>query len=355
MLRRFGVTGFSVCYAPAGDAGTAGGGGGAAVAELPAGGAGGGDAGDGQAADAGDADAGDGGAALGDEFNDDDLLGDDDDAQQQTRTAEEQIAAMRRANKKLRKQVLKSRTLNERVKGVDLDTLMARDRQLRSLEEAARRNPRLRALLSEDTAAGDEPDRSTRRQENALPALPTAFTAETLGFDPNDGTANRVLATAIQHVAELSRTVAELKRLTPTVQNLERSVSARTASEERQEWEGALSSLDAALKEHMPGNTVVARFARDAMVGAFHSRANHKQSPKAIVKGYIDDLVKSGQLSKKQGAQATASVQSRMAAHNQTLPKSPAGGGAPASAQGNQRPTLKDIHKRLRTGQIGPR
>jgi hypothetical protein len=298
------------------------------------------DSGAGPAQDAGPDDA---------EPSDDDILF-EEDAPSSTRTAEEQIAALRKSNNRLRRRFAKAKPIVDRVRDLNLDELTARARQYDALEEAARRNPRLRALLYNDSDdPADTPAERPASSSSKLPPLPAEFTAESLGFDPAESTANRVLATAIQHVAALSQQVATLQRLQPTVQSLERDVRARTATEEAGAWRAALTSLEEKLKAAAPGNELVVTLARDAFVGAYQTRGSHRRSPQQVVDHYLGQLAKAGQISKKTQQVVSAGVQSRIAEHNRSLPKSPAGGGSPAPAAGNTRPTLKDIHRKLRT------
>jgi hypothetical protein len=346
MLRLGGLFGV-LCDAPDGNAG----GGSATQTADPTGGVP-----DGGDASAGDADGGDLPPDGDDALDDDHVLlgGDDDDEQFSQRPLEEQRKALLKSNRRLKSRLLKARTLTERFKGVDIDNLVSRARQFEQLERAARANPRLRALLSGD--ADPEP-RATRRAESDpdLPPLPTAFTAETLGFDPDASPANKVAANLFAHVARLQKQVADLSRLQPTVQSLERTVTSRTAAEERSEWNAALTSLESELKRVAPGNALLVTLGRDAIIGAYNTRAQHGRTAKQVVQGYIERLTNAGAISKKQAGQVSVATQSRMAAHNATLPKSPAGGGTPSSAQGNQRLTLKDVHRKLRQGLVGPR
>lgn len=305
----------------------------------------------------GDPDAGGDAGEAGDEAIDDDtlLLGDDDTGQAETRSLEEQHRALRKAHRKLQRRFLNARPTLARLKGIDLDDLVTRARQFDTLQAESRRNPRLRALL-QGGETDAEPTRDRRpTTESDLPPLPTAFTAETLGFDPNDGVANKAAANLFAHVARLQRQVQDLLKLQPTVQTLERGFTARTVAEERSTWNSALTTLETELKKVAPGNDMLLTFARDAVIGAYQTRQQHGRSAKQIVQGYIDRLAKAGAISKKQAGQLSAATQARMATHNTTLPRSPAGGGTPSSAQGTQRPTLKDVHRKLRQGLVGPR
>lgn len=311
--------------------------------------------------DAGDPSDGDAGveanADAGDDAIDDDslLLGDEDDEQLNTRSPEEQLRAMRKANRRLRRNAIKHRSTLDRLKGVDLDSVFHQARQFQELERNIARNPRLRAVLQGGTDTPDTREGRRASPEPELPPLPTTFTADTLGFDPDESPANKAAANLFAHVARMSKQLEQLSKLQPTVENLDRTFTTQRTATERAEWQGALSSFETELRKAIPGNELVVTLARDAMIGAYQSRGQHGKSAKQIVQGYIDRLVKAGQITKNQGQRVSAATQSRMANHNSTLPKSPAGGGTPSSAQGNQRPTLKDVHARLRTGQIGPR
>ncbi len=303
---------------------------------------------DGAGGDAGDRDATD--------TDDEDLLlGGDDDDQHGQLSEREQLQRLRKANRRLKSRYLKARPILERVKGQDLDSLVANARNFQELQRAAQSNPKLRALIYGGGDVDDqEPTRSTAKP-TALPPLPTAFTAEALGFDPDDSPGNRVIANAIQAVSMLSKEVEQLRALVPTIQNLDRTVSSSRAEAERREWSGALDGVLAEVKKVAPGNKFLQRVTRDAIVGAYQTRAQHRQSPQAIVKQYLAELVAGGQITKQQAGQVSAATQSRMANHNRTLPRSPAGGGQPSGARGNTRPLLKDIHRKLRAGEIGPR
>lgn len=293
-------------------------------------------------------DSQDAGAAGGDsDIDDDDLLdGDDQAAQESHVTAEEQIKRLRRANKKLRTRYGKAKAVADRFRDVDVDQVITNARQFEEL----RRNPRA-------NARGDADDRAeTRRQptEPDVPALPSTLTAETLGFNPNESTANRVLAGAIAHINRLTKQVAQFQALMPTVENIRQTVVSDRTTRENTAWRNALGSLETELKKAGADDAMVT-FARDAIIGAYHTRAQHGQSPDTIVKAYLAKLAKRGAITSRQAGQASAAVQSRMANHNQTLPRSPAGGGTPSSAHGNTKPTLKDVHARLKRGLIGPR
>lgn len=319
---------------PAVDAG----GGGAAAPVVDAGGAG-----DGGDPSTGGADLVDAGAAD-TEPDDDDLLF-AEDQEQPGRSEAEQLAALRKANNRLRRRFAKAKPVYDRVKDLNLDELQARARDYDSLS----RDPRVRAALAgEQTPTADR----GRAESSAskLPALPTEFTAETLGFDPNESPGNRVIAAAIQHVAELSKKFAALEKLQPTVEHLERSANARAATEEAGAWQTGLTSMLGKLKAAAPGNELLVTLARDAFVGAYHSRASHGRTPQQVVDHYLGQLQKTGQISKQAAATVSAGVKAQIAAHNQTLPKSPAGGGSPAPAAGNTRPSLRDIHKKVRQG-----
>lgn len=357
LLRAAGVFGepFAILRDVAGA--EAGGGGAPSSTADPAIVAGSGDASDGGAAASADADG-----AHEAELSDEDLLFGDEQAGQAQETDAQRVESLRKANNRFKRKYLKAKETLDRVKGLgDLDQLVQRARQYDELESAIQRNPKLRALLSDHSDSDDPtapPARETRPAASSkLPALPSAFDARSLGFDPADpdNPASGVLAATIQHVVDLRNKVDELMRLAPSVRSLEQSSAHRQATEERGQWTSALSSLKTKLQEAAPGNELLVEFATDALVGAFQTRRQHGRTPDQVVKHYLDRMQKAGQISKKVAAQVSAGVQARAAEHNRTLPKSPAGGGAPASPQGNQRKTLKDVHKQLRSGALGPR
>jgi hypothetical protein len=304
--------------------------------------------------DVGEASAGVNAGTSGDADPDDDLF-EDEEAGPSTRTPEEQIAALRAKNRKLAKRVVKSRALTDRLKDVDVDDVLTSSRQYRELERQIQQNPKLRALLYGDGDAAADPGKTTRAAADELPSLPSDFSAEALGFDPTDGQANKTIANAIRHLAHLSKTVNELKALQPTVQTLERTMSSRQAAEEAQAWSSALNTATTEVAKALPNNPFIVDVLTDAIKGAYANRRAHGKSPQQIVEHYLGKLKQAGQITPKAAAQVSAGVKAGMAQHNKTLPASPAGGGAAAPAAGNTRPTLKDVHKRLRSGQIGPR
>lgn len=347
MLRTGGI--FGVCYAPMSDAGSGG------DTQMTS------DAGV-DTSDAGDpsGDDLDTGAHAGGEGDADDdeslLLGDDDDAQHDRRPLEEQLAALRKANRRLKSKHLKAKPVLDRLKGQNLDDIVSQARSFSELQRAAQHNPRLRALIYGGDADDPEPTRSQAKPAAAsLPSLPSEFTTQTLGFDPDESPGNRVIANAIQHTAELTRRIAQLEALVPTVQNLDRTVTSSRQAAEKTSWSTQLQTFESELKKVAPGNTLLLTLARDAMHGAFQTRAQHGRSPDQIVQHYLKQFVKTGALTTQQAGKVNAATQSRMAAHNRTLPRSPAGGGQPSGARGNQPRLLKDVNRDLRAGVIGPR
>lgn len=299
--------------------------------------------------DPGDSDAGGDHQAAGggDQDDDDDLLfGDDEPEQGRRRTVDEQIEALRRKNRKLRTRYGKAKPVLDRLKGVDIDRLIARATEADRLE-AMLREPRSRF-------AGDGDREPRRPAEPALPSLPDQLTAETLGFDPEASTANRVLANTVAHVNRILKQVAQFQGVMPTVEQLRQSVVSDRSTRESQEWSGAMQSLEAELKQAGVGK-FVRTAAMDAFRAAYRDRGQHRMSAKAIAQHYIGLMQQDGSITKKQAGQLTAGVQARMANHNRTLPRSPAGGGSPSSANGNQKPTLKDVHTRLKRYGLGGR
>lgn len=280
---------------------------------------------------------------------DEDVLFDGDD-DSTALPLDEQLKRLRKAHRRLKKKHLQART--ERA------TLEAEAQQYREIREAMRQNPRLRALIYGSSEALDREPKRSEPAPVALPTLPDEFTPETLGFDPSESVANRVLANTVQTVAALAREIQQLRRLQPTVETLNRSWTQQQQATEEREWKSAADRLEVEAKKAAGNNpllSVTLRAVKDAMWGARLTRHIHKATPQQIVDSYLAELVKSGAITRKQAGQVSAATQSRMATHNRTLPRSPAGGGQPSTARGNQRLLLKDVHAKLRAGMIGPR
>lgn len=320
-------------------------GGGAGVQDTAAADAGGGGAED-SAADAG-ADTGAGDA----EPSDDDLLFEQEEPGANARTPEEQIQALKKANNRLRRRFGRVKPLADRLKDVDVDRVMARASRYDELEAAIQRNPKLRALLGDNNDSDDDqPTAGRDRTASAskLPPLPTEFTADTLGFDPNESPANRVLANAIAHVAQLAARVEQLAGLDKTVKGLDQSFRQRTEGEARSQWKAGLDMLTEKVKAAMPGNELLLDAVTDAYKAAYLSRAQHGRNPQQVVDHYLAKLVKSGQVTKKQADTVSAGVKAGIAERNRQLPKSPAGGGTAANVKGDKKESLRDVHKRIR-------
>jgi hypothetical protein len=304
--------------------------------------------GDGDGLDAVDA-AGDAGSQDAD-LDDESLLFGDDDGAVDQRSPEEQIKALRARNRKLARRFSKTKGIADRFQGADVDDLITSARNFKALEQEAQRNPKLRKLLygTDDDAGND--DRQPAGKSKPDPEFEAQFTAEALGFDPEESVANRRLAAALRSVAMMERQIGELTQLQPTVQTIKGHFDKASAQAERSSWVSAQNTLVEAIEKAMPGNKFMVRMAKDMLSGAFQTRSQHKATPQQVVDAYLQELKSSGQIAPKQAQAISAATQSRMAAHNKQLPKTPAGGGQPAGAQGNQRIRLADVHKRVRSG-----
>lgn len=313
------------------------------------------DAGDAGGADEGSEAGGDEGTSDVDEAepSDDELLyGDGQEADYRTLPAEEQLKRVLRQNAKLRTRYGKLHGIRQQLGDRDVADLITRDRDFRQLEQQLRANPRLRALLTDgDTGRAD---RSESRR-SPLPQLPEQFDVDSLGFDPKESRANQVLAAAIQHVAELRKEVSRLSNLPGTVEQLNRSFQSREQRDSAKAWESTQRELEGRIKAVVADPKmakVVTLFMGDALAGA---RSGNYDATR-ILNHYLGQLQAAGVISAKGKTALTAGVQSAIARRNTQLPKHQAGGGTPAPASSGQpRQTLKDVHRRLRTGAIGPR
>lgn len=338
---------FGVFNAPDGD-----GAGGSAVAtppatpDAPAGGEQSNGEGDGAAAvDAAD-DTGSQDADLDDESL---LFGADDDGADQ-RPLEEQLRALRSRNRKLVRRFSKVKGVADRFQGADVDDIITSARNYRAIEQAAQSNPKLRALLYGQSDDAGNDDRQPAGKSKPDPEFEAQFTPEALGFDPEESVGNRRIAAALRSVALMERQMAELMQLQLTVQSIKGHFDQASAQAEKSSWLTAQSTLVEAIEKAMPGNKLMVRLAKDMLAGAYQTRSKHRATPQQVVDAYLAELKSSGQIAPKQAQQISAATQSRMAAHNKQLPKTPAGGGQPAGAQGNQRIRLADVHKRVRSG-----
>jgi hypothetical protein len=198
------------------------------------------DAGDGLPPSDGGVAADDGGLSTGDADVDDDrevpldqlLVDDVEDDQARARPLEERMKALQKKNQKLRRQMAKRAGVIERVKGLDLDELIASQRKLADFNAMLSRNPRIRALLNGDAEPTEE--------KRTPPAEPEEqFDESKLPWDPDLNESNRRLTDMAKESFELKKLV---KQLQARLDGNDRQQQQRTEGEVRQVWKSTIES-----------------------------------------------------------------------------------------------------------------
>lgn len=336
-LSHVALFGATVLLAPADGAADAGGGpagGGANDAPGADDGADAGDLGDGQ--DDGSDDTGDDadGGDAGREDDLEDLLADndEDDEQQGTRTDQDRIKKLAAKNRKLRRQIARRLPTLQRLKDVDVDGLMHKARNYDAIEEAARRNPRLRALLNGGDDAEDEDDRPARRSRKTEDA---DFDEAKLPFDANKDPVHRYFANLAKQNHELQR---QFSQLTKRIDGYEKQGQQRDETSSRAQWGDAVRAAGEQI-----GDKKIAKLVQDAMRGAFNTPGiRQRYSPQQVLNHYLKEYgVNPGQ-----ARRAADAAKQRIAERNKRLPNHAERGGQPAGAR-PKKESLADVRKRL--------
>lgn len=292
--------------------------------------------------------AGDEGAAAGDDAGREealeDLLLDEDEDGQAERSHEERLKAVAKKNRKLKRQLAKLLPLSERLKGVDLDRLVARAQQYDDLSAQIRSNPKLRALIHGDA---DEPEKG-RRTPAAEPE--EQFDESKLPWDPNESPVNRRMTDMARESFELRK---QLKQLQARIDGVDGRETARTEAQVRDTWKTTILSATAQIKDDG-----VATVFRDVMIAAYENpKVRGKYTPQQLVSHYLKVLkinpaeaAKANAAAAKtgngNGAVRTAATQQRIAEQNKSLPRTVATNGSPAPAR-SDKPTLGSLRKQV--------
>lgn len=296
--------------------------------------------------DGGDPDGADAGAGGDDDEDDVDLLagGDDDDLDPNQPIDEKKFRKVVRELRRAKRRIAKQLPLTQRLRGVDVDRVIANARQYEALEQRLRSNPRLLQQLMH----GAEGDDDTGGQPASRRA-PSQTDPEWLQDDdkfPFDVTtpSGKFFAQQMRSMYTANATVqSDLRRALKRIETLEGGIQQERTQQVRSKW---VEGMEAAARQIKDPN--LRDMFKDAVRGAFHYAQSNGQrlDPNKVIGHY---LKKAGVNPTTQRIAAGAARQ-RMAQSNQQLPRHQAGGGVATPARsGKER--LADVHKRLR--QIG--
>jgi len=303
-------------------------------------------------ADAGDAEGIDAGAGARDEDEDLDLLVTDDDPAD-GRTLEERFEALRKANNKLKRRNLKHRTIAERLKGVDLDSVLEGAKQFTALQQRVRGNPKLLAQIMGMAATeeggeddGEQPSaRSTGRGNGRSREPVIDFDAAKIPFRAEENETNEFFHDEIRRNRTVEAYVREhhaiVGRLEKRIEQLEGGIHQDRETRVAETWKGALDSALRLIKD--PDDKVLFQ---DIIAAAY------KQAPRANPNAIIDHYKKlkafKPYFAQQRARIATAADAQRMAQRNAQLPRHQAGGpGAPSPAK-SRKETITDVTRRIR-------
>jgi len=291
----------------------------------------GGDAGDDSGDHAGDDDAGDREESL------EDLLvdGDDDEHADDQRTADQRIKALSKKNRKLRRQMAKYLPALKRLGTVDLDDVLDRARRYNDFEEAARRNPKLRALVRGGDDVDDDADDDTPRRGRKTDAAPE-FDESKLPFDPNKDAVHRYFADVAKGNHELRHQITQLmKRL----DGFETRDQQRGEASAKSQWTSAIKAAGEKITDKK-----IAKLVRDAMIGAFNTPGvRGRYSADQVLNHYLKEYG----ADPAQARRVKDAAKQRIAERNKHLPRHASTGGMAAGARDGKREKLSDVRKRL--------
>lgn len=303
-----------------------------------------------------DSDAGDGderadarrGREAGDRDEDDDqdddplnALGDDeDDEDGDTRPIEERFKKVLKAKRRLERGLKKNAGTLSRLKelqsaGVNLDDLIVAQRQLVNLEKRMGENPQLRALLGDEGSADRGPRKPAKGDRDPV-KYPFKLDNESGQFfkqfhedflSLRDQLAGE-LADLREQVTGVSREHRQ-ERTTATVQQWR--TAAETAS--KQIPEGFRDLFMHAVGLEM----------RRAVRGEI------KATPQQVIDAHLAKLKKKGALTDTTKKRASDAARESIARRNETLPRRPAGNGAPGPVKERRIPRMADFNRSLRS------
>lgn len=291
-------------------------------------------------------------AGADDDDEDFDIDGEDDGTGPADTITPEKLKKITNALKRAKRKLSLSRADRQRIKelkdsGLTLDEMVYRSRQHREIEDAAKRNPKLRALFS-----GGEPDDTPDTRPAAEPEEEFTFDETALGFDPNANQANRAIADGLRRGAKaefmLERLMKQIdpKTLKARVDRLEGHTVQTAQATINQEWNGAIKAAGAEIDDDGVRKLFV-----DSMLHAKREFAG-KRPATFFVDHYLKDLKVGRKVAAAASAAAansgptTAQRQQAGAAKVATLPNLAGKGAAPAPAK-HGRETLADVRRRL--------
>jgi hypothetical protein len=251
-------------------------------------------------------------------------------------TADQRVNRLAKRQNKIKRRLAKALPIVKRLKGVNLDDLFYKAKQFDDLDAQFRKNPRLKAVMTGESAE----DPGTTRDERT--SAPAPFDESALPFDPNANPVHRWMADLAKDHHGLKHENAQLRaQLENEGKTRQQQQTAQTERAERAQW-GAI--VKKALP-HVPKN--MHGLFNDAMIAAYERRGQHKMTPQQIVKHYVIDQL--GLKPAQSKAVRDAVAKTRTVEANKGWPRSQAGGGSPAPAQ-RGKVSMADIRKRLQKG-----